>query len=373
MARRPSLIAKRSKKPRVTRNEAYLVNLKYLGDEPLYTKPLSQGEYGKALSWYNYMCTNSEAREYIIDYLKASKRVNEIKTFRRVPDTWLPTTVAWVCRLLSRGAELPGNPKDFIEERLAFTLSKAKSEEPVETNDTPRQSIQQRMREKGSDIIGEIEEMIDKEQIFSLYDYLKAREVPAVYAPMIIQYYGPWLEELIEAYEGGDDQLKEAYKYLTKKQLGERIKFISNLIEDAEKYGNVAKKTRAPRKPRAQSKEKILKHLKYQKEDNTFKIASINPEKILGAQELWVFNTKYKVLTVFRALDRGGLQVKRSSIIGYDEKASQSKGCGRAAEKVVYNILNSGKINLRKQMEELKTDKQLQDRMNENTILLRVM
>jgi hypothetical protein len=368
------LSIKRKGKPRVTRSEAYLVNLKYLGDEPTFTKPLTQAEYGKALSWYNYMCTNSEAREYLTDYLKANGFASHAKELKRVPDTWIPSTAAWAARLIMRGYMLPDNgvTTSFIDEQIKEALTRAKKEEP--TVDTkPKPSIQDRIREKGHDIIGEIEEMIDKEEIFSLYDWLKAREIPAVYAPMIIQHYGPWLMELIEAHNGDDEQLNEAYKHMTKKQLAERIKFFDALIDDAEKYGNVAKKTRAPRKPRAQSKEKILKNLKYQKEDNTFKIASINPEKILGAQELWCFNTKYKVLTVFRALDRGGLQVKRSSITGYDEKTSKSRGCGRQAEKTVYNVMNSGKINLRKLMDDLKSEKPLQERINENTILLRVL
>ena len=90
----------------------------------------------------------------------------------------------------------------------------------------------------------------------------------------------------------------------------DRVVFFNKLIDDAQRYGNVTKKTRAPRKPRTISMDKKLKSLKYQKENNEFKIASINPEKIIGAQELWTFNTKYKIVTVFRAIDRGGLQVK---------------------------------------------------------------
>jgi hypothetical protein len=181
------------------------------------------------------------------------------------------------------------------------------------------------------------------------------------------------LEELIEAMEGSDPQLKEAYSHMTKTMLKNRVVFFGNLIEDAERYGNVTKKTRAPRKPRTISVEKVLKNFKYQKEDNTYKIASINPEKIIGAQELWCFNTKYKIVTVFRALDRGGLKVKGTSIISYDEATSSSKGCGRKPEIVLDKLRNGGKIVLRKVMEELKTDKPLQFRINENTILMKVM
>ena len=372
MARRPALIAKKAKKPRVTRNEAYLVNFKYLGDEPEFKAPLNNAEYGRALNWYNYMCDTSEAREYINEYLKALGRKDEIKALRRVPDQWVPTTVAWVCRMLSRGYSLPGNPKSYVDERLSVALLKAKKEEPEDAVEVPKVSIQDRMREKQSDIIGDIEALIDTGEPFSLYDWLKAREIPATYTGAIAAYYTPIVQELQEAMEGDDPQLKEGYSHLTKKQLRERIEFFQAIVSDAERYGNVAKKTRAPRKPRAVSMEKRLKHFKYQKEDGTFKVASINPEKVIGAQELWTFNTKYKVLTVFRAIDRGGLQIERSNIKNYDEKTSFSKGCGRQAEKVVDKVQNGGKIVLKKLMDELKTDKPLQFRINENTILMKV-
>jgi uncharacterized protein YehS (DUF1456 family) len=374
MAKRPSLIAKRVKKPRVTRNEAYLINFKYLGDEPDFKGELSNADYGKALNWYNYMCTTADAREYITDYLKANNRKDDLKTFKRVPDAWVSTTLAWVCRMLTRGYTLPGNPKSYIDERLKECLFKAKAEEPdADKVDVYRPSIQDRMREKQSEIIGDIEAMIDSGEPFSLYDWLKGREIPATYAGAIAGYYSPIAQELAEALEGIDPQLKEGYSHLTKKQLRERCEMFQGMVSDAERYGNVAKKTKAPRKPRAVSMEKRLKNFKYQKEDGTFKVASINPEKVIGAQELWTFNTKYKIVTVFRAIDRGGLQIERSSIKNYDEKTSLSKGCGRQAEKVVDKIQNGGKIVLKKLMDELKTDKQLQFRINENTILMKVV
>jgi len=373
MARRPGLIAKKTKKPRVTRNEAYLVNLKYLGDEPVFTKPLTEGDYARALNWYNYMCDNSDAREYIETYLKNTNRTIEYKKFKKVPDVWIPTTAAWVCRMMSKGYNLPDSSKPYFEKRLKETLSKAKEEDKSVEVDTPKVSIQDRIKEKAQDIIGDIEELIDRGETFSLYEWLKAKEVPALYAPMIVSKYAPWLDELIEALEGSDEQLKEAYKGLTKKQLRERVEFFSKLIEDSERYGNVAKKTRTPRKPRAVSVEKKLKGLKFQKEDNTFKIASVNPEKIIGAQELWTFNTKNKVLTVFRALDRGGLQVKGTSIIGYDEKNSVSKRTGRKPEEYVKRVSDGGKIVLRKLMDDLKNEATFAHRINENTILLKIV
>jgi GTPase involved in cell partitioning and DNA repair len=63
----------------------------------------------------------------------------------------------------------------------------------------------------------------------------------------------------------------------------------------------------------------------------------------------------------------------RQFAINYDEKTSLTKGTGRQTEKIVQTILNGGKITLRKLMDELKGNQSLQFRINENTILLKVV
>ena len=375
MARRAAMIAKKQKTVRISRGESYLVNRKYMGDEPEFLGAMTSGEYGLALNWYNCMCDTNDAREYIAEYLTKRNRKAEAKLLAKLDNCWVPTTVAWRCRMLDRGYEVP-TEGDFLEKELAKALGRVAASASGTSEDSlaaSKRSIQDRMRDRQHDIIGDIEELLDQgNNELNLYDWLKANAIPASYCQAIVDYYSPWLDELIQAYEGKDEQLKEAYSYLSRKELKDRVVFFNKLIDDAQRYGNVTKKTRAPRKPRTISMDKKLKNLKFQKENNEYKIASINPEKIIGAQELWTFNTKYKIITVFRAIDRGGLQVKGTSIIGYDEKTSMSKGTGRKPEIVLDKLQKSGKIVLKKLMEELKTDKPLQNRINENTVLMKV-
>ena len=376
MARRPGLIKRKPKNVRVTKSEAYLVNQKYLGDEPTFKNSYTESEYARALTWYNIMCTTAEAREYIETYFKNTGRTSDLKKFKTVPDTWVPMTAAWIARMIGRGVKVADNSKKFMENQFRNAIDNHSSEakeENTEIKPTNVISIQDRIREKANDIIGSVEELIDIGEEFSLYDWLKANEIPATYAPRIAAYYAPVLNELIEASEWVNPQLKEGYRHFTKKELDKRILFFNNLIEDAERYADTTKKIRKPRKPRTVSNEKKLKNFKYQKEDATFKIASVNPEKVIGAQELWTFNTKYKTLTVFRALDRGGLQVKGTSIINYDENNSVTKRTGRKPEYYVDKVLNGGKVALRKLTDEMKNDAPLAYRINENTILLKVV
>ena len=266
MARR-QVIARTKKKPRVTRSETWLVNHKYLGDEPLLKDNYTQSQYGNALTWYNYMCTTNDAREYLETYLKNSDRAVEAKKLKSVPDTWVPTTAAWVCRIIMRGTNLPQRSKDFIEDSLKRAFSKSKAEPTEAPTAAPTVSIQQRMKDKADEILGEIENLVDERENlkeFSLYDWLKKKEIPAVYAAMIPHRYTAWLQELLDAVAGVDEQLVEAYGRVPKKKMEYDILFFNMLIEDAERYTDTTKKIRKPRKPRTISVEKKLKNLKYQ-------------------------------------------------------------------------------------------------------------
>jgi hypothetical protein len=234
------------------------------------------------------------------------------------------------------------------------------------------------MRERAHDILGEIEGMIDDyiydKVEFSMYEWLQSNNIPAAYATSIISKFTPVLDELLEAYEGKCEQLKEGYRHLKKSEIKNLISFYNTLIEDAERYSSNTKKVKKARKPRTISVEKKIKNLKYQKEDATYKIASVSPEKVIGAMELWTFNTKYKTITRLTAIDRGGLQVKGTSITNYCENNSITRSVGRKdPNEFLKRILEGGKLVLRKVFDEIKTEKPLAYRINENTILLRVI
>ena len=377
MANRPSLIQRKQKKARVTKNEAYVVNLKYMGTEPSHKGDITNVEYITSLNWYNAMSDIKEAREFFNSYLKQQDRLEDIKLLKRVPDSFVPLTAAWLCRMVERGYSLKEKDIVFIESRLKNAFSHI---EPAKEQEKKGEvvSIQDRIKEKASEIIADIEHIVDNRESmrdFSLYEWLKGKQIPATYSSAIVKAYQGWLNELLDAYEGNDPDLKEGYRRQTKSQIAQDIVFFNMIVEDAQKYGDVTKKLRAPRKPRAVSIDKKIKGLKFQKEDKEFKVASVNPERIIGASELWTFNTKYKTLTVFRAADRGGLQVKGTSIINYDEANSVTKRTGRKAEYFVERVLNGGKIVLRKLTEEegIGSETPLANRINENTILLKIV
>jgi len=366
MAQRPKLIKRSKPKPvRKTRSEQYLVNVKYLGDEPTATQ--IGNSTIRSLNWYNAMCSKEEAREYMASYLAAHNRKEDLQRLKKVSDTWLPLTACWLSRMslavpmVAQANNWDSQINEFLKEAFTHLEVEKKS---MAVADKP--SIQDRIKERGYDIIGDIEEMIDKEDSFSLYDWLKKNEIPAMYAAKILEYYTPWLGELVNAYEGKVD----GYDKWSKKELKQRIVFFGKMLEDASKYGSVAKKTKATRKPKPVSTDKLVKNVKFQKESNEHKIASVTPNSIIGAQILWTFNTKYNTLSVFNAMGPSGLNIRGTTIVDFDESTSRSIKIGRKTNDRIEAVLKGGKIILKRMIEEMENP--ANGRLNENTILLKV-
>jgi hypothetical protein len=176
-------------------------------------------------------------------------------------------------------------------------------------------------------------------------------------------------------------QLKEGYSHLKKADIAKYRTAIENLMQALDFIIDQAKAVRKPRKAKPRSADKVVEKLKYLKVDDKYKLTSINPVEIVGASELWVFNVKSRKLGKYvasnidpKGLARGnsGLQVKGTTIIGFDEKLSVQKTL-RKPEEQLKEFKAAGKVALRKFLDEIKTtDTLLNGRINADTILLKV-
>ena len=367
MARGVNLKGKpKQKVARKTKSEQYLVNFKYLGDEPD-SDFKSISDQIRAFNWYNSMCEMDEARGYLKDYLTITNRTDLSEKLDKVPDSFFPTTAAWMARIAQRKkSSIEPHEYDRFMGLIEVSISHIK-EEKVDVKKVDKPNIQDRIRDRAQDIIGDVEELIDKGDEFSLYDWLKRNEIPAMYATKIGDYYGAVWKEMVDAQAGRI----EGYENWTKAQLKARVAFYNQLVEDAERYGDNTKKTRPPRKKKAPTAEKLLKNFKYQKDSNEHKIASVNPESIIGAKTLWTFNTKYNTLSVYNAMGPAGLSVRGTTIANFDESSSKALQIGRKTQERLETVLKGGKIVVKRLIDEMKND--TNGRINENTILLKVI
>ena len=133
-----------------------------------------------------------------------------------------------------------------------------------------------------------------------------------------------------------------------------------------------AKVNKKPRAKKAVPAEKIIGKLKFMKTNEPLKLVSINPVDIIGAGELWVYNTKSRKLGKYVAAEFNTLGVKGTSITGFDENKSICKTLRKPEEKLK-EFKASGKIALRKFLDDINaTDTKMTGRLNEEIILLKV-
>jgi len=202
---------------------------------------------------------------------------------------------------------------------------------------------------------------------------MKTLDIKGAHTKYIIPVYQKKLEEIEETIKGKDQQLVEGYSFLSKKELKEYASLLKRIIDDCARIAHTAKLTRAPRKKKAKPVDKIIEKLQFKKEDNEYKAASINPVDIIGAVQLWVFNTKTRKLGCYNAADSGGLSVKGTTLINFNETTSVQKTV-RKPEVVLPATMKAGKIALRKTLPDISAVEQvLTGRINSDIILLRVI
>jgi len=169
-----------------------------------------------------------------------------------------------------------------------------------------------------------------------------------------------------------DEQLREGYSHRSRKQIKKFIEFLQEIESACNMLMQEAKVNKKPRARKAVPAEKIVAKLKYKKTDEPLKLVSINPTDILGAKELWVYNTKSRKLGKYVATEYAELGVKGTTITGFNEAQSICKTIRKPEEKLK-EFKAAGKVQLRKFLDDINaTDTKMNGRINEEIILLKV-
>ena len=116
-----------------------------------------------------------------------------------------------------------------------------------------------------------------------------------------------------------------------------------------------------------------VKKLNFLKEDEDNKLTSIEPSDIIGAEILFLFNSKTNQLSYYHATDRGGLDIKGTTIKNFDTDVSAVKKLGAKTTHFLDRVLGGGKIVLNKIMNEVNSKAgKVTGRVNNNMIILKV-
>lgn len=353
-----------------------------LGDEPqgssvIAEYPNYRESLIKALNWYAYDHGQEHAKKFTIEFMKKAgidktkiKKVEATKESRFIP------THGFIFRLVTRGAVIDPQTLATVGKYLTDLVEDLEEKKEVQKTESNRPSIKDVMNEKIQEYLGEVEGYLDDALVgksyVDLYSEMKANHFPQQYGKPIAEFLSNKLPELKEALAGNDEQLTEAYSYLTTAKLKKYIKYIEDNIEGVEKYIAFKKSNRKAPVRKAKPPSVQVAKLNYKREDTTFNLNSILATDIIGATQLWVFNTKTKKLGVYKASGSSGLGVKGSSIINYEPETSTQKTL-RKPDEVLKKCIDGGKLVLRKLLGGVNTkETPLNGRINNETVLVRV-
>lgn len=343
-------------------------------DEPVLDQDNYVVSITNALTWYTNNVDEKRRRKFALEYFAKLGRKAEVIAINKADD-YEVRQLGILCRLVSNGYTLSDKHMQTIEDMVQRIIKQTKVEKVVK-EEKPKEvapsNIQERMDEKAHDLAGEIEGAIDdfiinKESNFSAKNYLLANNVSAPIAKRIGDLFVDRIGEISEAIEGEDKQLVEGYSNFTKRELKKLLAFIEGIVVDCTQMVQTAKATRAPRKRKAVPLSKQVAKMKYMKEFPDLKLKSCKAEDIIGATELWVYNTKYRKVQVYKA--EQSLSVKGTSVLGFDVKESKSLTLRKPEE--FFKGLSIGKRALNGAIKKLTTKPTTPNgRINEECILL---
>tara|TARA_R100001443_G_scaffold104196_1_gene112776 strand:+ start:1842 stop:2996 length:1155 start_codon:yes stop_codon:yes gene_type:complete len=383
------MAVKKTKKKSVRKTRAQVKTLdeQYIGSEPGVDFFEEGGNLHRYFNWYNYMYDRKKVNQVIISYAKQFGYKNAPK-FARM---FLPQSLAAIITGLERGVKFPihndfpeeeglSGYQKFIHQELRSWNKSAQELNPELLNTDmvvkkKRVSVQENINNKGKSLLGEVDRAIDMWDVepFDMYKYLTEQKASSAVANSIVNEWEPLIEELKEVKLGECKQLKEGYSHLSKSELDDFYNFVLKIKTDTERYVENNKPVRKPRKAKAINATRAVSKLNYLDHDPENRIKSIDPSKIIGCKQLWVFNSKTNEMIQYNQEDRAGLSVKGTTIQNYDSKSSGSKKLGVKTDHFIDRVLMGGPIVLNKIMSEINSkSSKVTGRINNNMILLKV-
>lgn len=305
------------------------------GDEPIVRKgDQYNSQLARALNWYNANRDEKDYRAYAEQYVKSSPDLRKYLYAVQKAEFLEVRSIGVLGRLVMREQHVDIKHAMHVLESLEKLSQKYKKvvESRAKATSKPTTaplSIQDRILEQARNHAAEVDAQLDvfckeKQNTFSMKSYLLGNQVSSVVAKKIGSFFEPVAAELKEAVAGKDAQLKEGYSNFTKVQLRKFSEFIQQIVADCNQQAVSAKTQRKPRTRKVKPPAVVAAKIKPMREYAELKLKSIEPAKIIGADELWVYSPDTRKLTVFRSAD-GPLGVSGMSIMNYDIEKSETK------------------------------------------------
>ncbi len=349
--------------------------------------------FRNALYFVHYDIKSKTLKKETMKWVKNNTEKDH-KEIEILEDGWFASAGKF-CYLMNKGVDVPEKYKDGIDrlinnvfdhaERKRKIREREKELNPFEntTKEKTKPNIQDRIKDQAAEAASEFDECIDRfledrdDSVFKKVNplnHMKGCNLKQVHVRHVKSFYRNDIDELSEYLsKKPSEDIKEGYSHFKKTEAKKLLKFLQKIYESAEMVEKLTKAKRKPRKKKKVDKTKKVDKIKYLREYEKYKLVSINPIDIIGAKELWVFNTKTRKIGRILSLDESGLDIKGTTVKNMNEKDSIQKTL-RKPEEQLKEFYKKRKNQLNKYMDEIATvDTKMKGRLNEHCILLKVL
>ena len=360
-------------------------DIKYTGPEPDWTvQPTSehrQSALMRAFGWYGYYYDKKIAKQLVLDWMLEHDAVQH-RTFGRVPESLLPNTLGWLCRMNQRGLLLVARELDFVRGTISqhvnavYDVKQALSE--TSDADQNRVTIQDRLRAKAEEIAAELEGLYDdviRNNGRVAADHrpiavIRGMNLPTQMVPMVREVWTARLEELQAVQEGRDADLVEGYGNFSKIQIRNLVKLSEQVLADCASYVQIKRVEKRPRKAKAVSPEHRARKFRHITEFGELKLTGLSASKLIDASEAWLYDTKKRKL-IHAVADShiGTISIKNNMLLGLGEADSQQKTLRRPAD-TLKELMTASKPNARRLFKDIKTTETLFNGRGTDTLMI---
>ena len=351
-----------------------------------------------AMAYYRMESSGKELKSKVIDWMgRNGYEKAVIKAFKDTRDGRCGLTMGAVAACLIKG--MPSTHAGFNNGRDTATWlgkeiakvieqgadDEVEVEEGVKTVkvDVYVPTIQDRLREAAGGMSEELDAAIDSFIVdpeafnpkdIKVINLLKGKGAKAAHARFIKLYFARSYGELLELASGNaDEQLREGYKHLPRKNVKKLIEFYEAIIAACEQIAAEQKVMKKPRAAKVKPAEQIVAKLKFMLSDTKLGITSAPPATIIGASGVAVFNVKTRKIGYYIATSSAGLGVKGTTLTGFTDKSVQ-----KTLRKPPEQIKEFKEQNTQKRFETWfaksvkTTETVLNGRFSEDTVILKV-
>lgn len=304
-------------------------------------------KYRDAMKWYRLESSAKDLKPKVIDWMgRAGMSKTEISAFKKTKDWRCNLTMGAIAACLIKG--MPDNHpnwnngksfSEYLKKSIKEVVNEGKNdvEEEVAVKEVkaaaPVVTIQDRLKEAAGDMSEEIDYAIDSwitdpdafdPKAFKMANLLRGKGAKAAHSRFIKAYFKSGHDELLELASGNaDEQLREGYSHVSRKNVKKLIEFYDSIMTACDQIAAEAKLNKKPRAKKQVPADKLVAKLKFKASDDKLGLTSVPPAQLISAQGAVVYNTKTRKIGIYTSLNSNGLTVKGTTIGNFTDKSTQ--------------------------------------------------